>query len=496
MRASIHRSLLFAVAACALCVVSRAEAGGFYIGDVGTRGLARGGAFVAAPDSPLALHYNPAGLSLTKGLNFELSVSMVNYTATFDRQCPCVTDRDAFTDAEAAALDAQLEAGFQTARSSTPLYTPFLGVSYGFEPLDLAVGLAVYGPTSGRHDYGLLGAASSPSFIERASGKTTRYNALEAPNLEINYVLGVSLQPLEGLRIGAGLMLHQTGAGQTLHLYADSEIFSSGPEDPAADVPVVLDFLSDPSFSWTAGISYDVFFIPGLTLGGSFRAERNVNARGTIDVDLQPNLADIATVDGNEVDVSLNIAPIARVGAQYRLPNEFTAEVAFVWEGWSVNDQIVVTPRNISFEIMGLGDPVVLAPIISERNWQDTWSLRAGGELEMFEPWLGVQAGYFYEPTAIPAEWLDPSRVDLDKHGLSLGLSTEVWGITLQASGTYVIMDGVTVTNSLARNSAVLGFAPQLRTTVGNGRFDAEYFIGSLSLGFSLDAFVASGSSS
>lgn len=486
MRGFILRLLLVSGA---LGAPVSAHAAGFYVGDVGARGLARGGAFVAAPDSPLALHYNPAGLSLTKGLNLELSLTAVGYTATFDRRCPCV-DPTMYAEAEAAALDAALEASFEPARSSTPLYTPFLGVSYGFEPLDLAVGFAVYGPTSGRHDYGLLGSASSPSFVERAAGKVTRYNALEAPNLELNYVLGFSLEPLEGLRVGAGLILHQTGASQTLHLYADSEIFSSGPEDPAADVPIVLDFLSAPSFNWTVGISYDVFFVPGLTVGASFRAERAVSARGTIDVDLQPNLADIASVEGNEVDVSLNIAPLARAGVQYRWPSKFTAEAAFVWEGWSVNDRIVVQPRDITFEIMGLGDPVVLGEIVSERNWQDTWSLRFGGELELFEPWLGVQAGYFYEPTAIPAEWLDPSRVDLDKHGIALGLSTELWGVTLQASGTYVLMDGTTVTNSQARSTAVLGFAPQLRTTVGNGRFDAEYFIGSVSLGFSLDAFI------
>jgi long-subunit fatty acid transport protein len=469
-----------------LAAPSGARAAGFYIGDVGARGLARGGALVAAPDSPLALHYNPAGLSLAKGLQLELSVAIVGYEASFERRCPCV---DPSLDG-AEALDAALEQSFRgnVARTSTPLTIPFIGVSYGFEPLGFAVGFGVYGPTSGRHDYGLLGSAASPTFVERARDKVTRYNALEAPNIEVNYVLGLSLEPLEGLRVGAGLTLHQTGASQTLHLFADTA-FASGPEDPRWDVPLVLDFSSDPTFTWSAGLSYDIPFVPGLTVGGSLRAARSVRADGTILVDLPAELREIARVDGEEVVVSLNTAPIARFGVQWRLPEVLVAEAAFVWEGWGVNDRIVIEPQDISFEIEGL-DPVVLGEIVSERNWRDTWSLRLGGELELLEPWLGVQAGWFYEPTAIPAEWLDPSRIDLDKHGIALGLSTEWYGVTLLGSFTYVVMDGTTVTDSRAQNTAPLGFAPELQTTVGNGRYEGEYAIGAVSLQFELDAFM------
>src|SRR6185503_10934914 len=61
-RVVMNRITTAALAVCAVCALaSRAEAGGFYLGDIGARGMARGGAFVAAPDDLLAIHYNTAG---------------------------------------------------------------------------------------------------------------------------------------------------------------------------------------------------------------------------------------------------------------------------------------------------------------------------------------------------------------------------------------------------------------------------------------------------
>ncbi len=465
-----------------------AEAAGFYIADVGARGLARGGAFVAAPAGPLALHYNPAGLSLARGLHFELSGTLVDFSGQFTRRCPCV-DRGVFEgpEEEALAIDDALEARFRPARTRQPLAIPFIGVSYGFEPAGLAVGFAVYGPTSGRHDYGSLGSPASPSFIERAAQSANRYSAISAPNLEINYVLGASAEPVTGLRLGFGLVLHQTGAGQSLHLFADTA-FADGHEDPNWDVPVTVDFLSDPALGWTAGLSWDVPFVPGLTVGGSFRAQRSVVSDGKARIELGGRVREIGSVQGDDVEVRLEVAPIARAGVQYRRPGLFTAEAAFVHEGWGVTERIVVEPRGISFEVAGL-EPVLLGDIVAERFWRDTWSLRIGGELEVFEPWLGVQAGYFYEPSAIPEERLDAARIDLDKHGFGLGVSTTWYGVTLLATAMYVHLEATEVDNSRARMTAPIEFEPELRTIVGNGRYEASYFIAALGLSFSLDRF-------
>ena len=462
------------------------RAAGFYLGDVGAEAQARGGAFVAAPASVLAVHYNPAGLSLLDGLHVAVDVSVVDLEASFRRRCPCV-DPGFGDPATRRAVEAQLEGVFADNQASTrtPLVVPFLGAAYGFGPVSVA--LAVYGPTSGRFDYGGLGPASDPRFVERARRKVTRYNALEAPNLELNYALGLAFEPQPGLRVGVGYYLHQTGARQSLHLFADTA-FADGPEDPSWDVPVLLDFLSDPALNWGLGVSWDVPWVKGLTVGASYRAERSVEARGTITVDLPADLVGVATVEGDAVDVRLSIAPLARLGVQYRQPGRFSIEAAAVWEGWSVNDRILLRPEGIGFRIGDL-EPVGLDEIVSERNWRDTASVRLGGSLELWQPWLTLQGGWFFEPSAVPRRWLDPSRIDLDKHGFALGAGAEWRGVKVQLAATYVTMQGVTVEDSRARNAAPLGFAPELRTTVGNGDYAGQALIGTLGLGFSLDAF-------
>ncbi|MEO1227352.1 MAG: outer membrane protein transport protein [Myxococcota bacterium] len=488
LRSRLFRTGAATVTAAWALAPSAGEAAGFYITDVGARGVARGGAFVAAPEGPLAIHYNPAGLSLTRGLSFEVSVSVVDFAGSFDRKCPCASQE--LGAAAAAAEDARLEAIFAENRADTrnPTVIPFLGLSYGFEPLNLAVGFAVYGPNSGRADYGLLGSAQARGFPERAERKVTRYNALEAPAVDINYALAVAAEPLDGLRLGFTFYVTQVGVGQTLHLFADTA-FARGPEDTEWDVPITLDFFSDPILNWAVGISWAPEFVPGLSLGASFRAEREINARGTIDVDVPEVLDGTATVTGEVVDVSLNIAPIARFGVQYEVPDLFAAEVAFVWEGWSVNDRITLLPQEIAFEIPDLNVLVELGEIVSERNWRDSWSIRVGGDIELPLTWLDMQVGYFYEPSAIPPEWLDPSRIDLEKHGFALGVSGE-WldllpvlsGLSFDLSAMYVAMNGVEVTDSRARNIAPIGFAPELRTVVGNGIYSGSYLIFSASL--------------
>src|SRR5206468_3659136 len=60
-----------AVTFAMITAAGTAQASGLYVGDIGTRGMARAGAFIASPDSLLALHYNPAGLALLSGFQME-----------------------------------------------------------------------------------------------------------------------------------------------------------------------------------------------------------------------------------------------------------------------------------------------------------------------------------------------------------------------------------------------------------------------------------------
>jgi long-chain fatty acid transport protein len=460
--------------------------------------MARGGAFIAAPDDLLAIHYNPSGLSLLKGLHVAGDLQIVGYQMTFERSCPCLPDGTPDKEAKEAALQAGFDAN--PSKTNTPIAIPFLGLGYGIDFLDLTLAFGIWGPTSGRHNYGELPGATAPSFPTRAAEQPGRYSGLEVVSLEANFALGLALSPFEGLRLGASVMIFQGGNDQTLHLWANLPSLVAGPEDPNFDVPVTFAFKENLKLTWQVGAAYDIPYIPGrLTLGASFRAKRDMRTNGTIEVGLPEKLADVATVTGDEVTVELSTAPIFRAGLQYAIDKVFRVEGAFVFEGWSAHDQVVVRPQNISFQLAldqdgdGMNDTIALDKIVANRFWRDTWSLRLGGEINLFEPYLGIRAGYFYEPTAITLDRVDPSRVDLDKHGIGAGVSTSWYGVTLEVSGMYVALTTGVATESKTRIVSPLAFdgGENNVTTIGNGTYSGRYLIFSASLRFALDPLLS-----
>lgn len=477
---------------------STAHAAGFYLSDIGTRGMGRGGAFVASPDSLLAIHYNPAGLAQLKGLNAEASVTFVNMNLDFTRSCPCVIDRSqTFNGLSADEYDAQLAASFanNSISSNTTLVIPFIGASYGLPFYGLTFGIAAWGPNSGRHDWGSVAntRVGEAGFVRSADMQPGRYSGMRMGNLEANFALAVAAEPLEGLRIGASIMGFQSGNDQTLHLWANLENIVDGPEDPRFDAPVLFKF-NDFGINWQVGASYEL--IPGLTIGSSFRGKRSINADGTIDVQVPAALVDDPTaliVDGNAVKVDLATAPIFRAGVQYRIPHLFAAEAAIVWEGWSAHDKVVVTPQNIQLTVNGATSP--LDVITAQRNWQDTYSLRLGGEVNVLDPILNIVGGYFYEPTGIASANVDPSRTDFDKHGFALGARTSFFGFTGELSAMYVVLDTGEITDSAKPiSTAFPDEVQQYNTYVGNGSYSGGYFLISASLSFALDPLLGIGS--
>lgn len=464
-----------------------ATAAGFYLTDIGTRGMARAGAFVAAPDSLLAIHYNPAGLALLHGPLAEASLTLVNMDVTFERSCPCTAP----SNANAATFDELLESEFKPTVTNSVLAIPFLGVGYGFPFLDLTIAAALWGPNSGRHNFGALPRADSPRFEEASLGQAGRYSGLHMKNVEANFGVGAAFAPIEGLRLGATVMGFRVSNDQTVNLWVNHELLFDSqnprPEDPALDAPVIFRFTEPLLLNWQVGASYEV--LPGLSIGSSFRGKRSVRADGTIDIQLPRKVSEgdtpLVTVEGNEVEAELNTAPLWRTGVEYAVPGVFRTEAAVVFEGWSTHSHVVLRPKDIVFRILGNAQP--LPRIAVPREWRDTWSLRLGGELSTLEPLLGVIGGYFYEPSAIPPDRLDAARIDLDKHGVSLGVRTTFYGFTLEVSGMFIALRSIEVTDSKQQITAPLEGTDDFRTAVGNGRYGGHYFIGSASLSFELD---------
>ena len=491
MRLTLWRLPLAAllVAAAPVFGAPSAEAAGFYIADVGTRAMGRGGAFVAAPDSMLAASYNPAGLSLLRGLHVEASLAYVELNAEIQRRCPCLNDE----------VDSTLSSQFGSPSStSTPLAIPYFGIGYGFDWLNSHVAFAAWGPPSGRHEWGDVPDTTSPSFERQSLAQPQRYAAYAVRNFEANFTLNYAFEPVKGLRLGLSGYLALTGSDQSLAVWANSTTFATPAENTDFDVPVTARLDPTPSISWGAGASYEL--LPGLSIGTSFRAARHVVGTGKLDAQLPVFFLENfpgSRIEGDQVEIELDIAPIWRAGIEYRLPQVFTIEATVVWEGWSNHDEIAVRPQGVQVVVPISSEPIVIPEIILPRGWRDAWSFRLGGEINLLAPDVGFRFGYFYEGSAVPAETVAASRIDRPKHGVSLGAAVSWKGFTFEVAATYVHLLPLTITESDIRVTGVFPTEPdgsgatpvgstRNLSVVGNGDVSGNYLIGSASLGFAL----------
>ena len=165
-----------------------------------------------------------------------------------------------------------------------------------------------------------------------------------------------------------------------------------------------------------------------------------------------------------------------------------------MFERWSSHDRIVIRPQDVQFQInVGNTDPIDVPKIVVQRQWQDTWSLRLGGELHVLQEYgIHFRGGYFYEPSAIPPEQVNASRIDLDKHGFTAGVAGNWRGFQLELSAMYVALQSQEVRNSEQKLPELLPGAQELLTTLGNGDYSGRYFLFSAGLTVRLAEFLES----
>src|SRR5690349_14800662 len=64
-----------------------AHAAAYYVGEIGARSIARGGANLVRPDDPSAAWLNPAAITLSSGVQLNIDLNLVFLTSSFIRDC-------------------------------------------------------------------------------------------------------------------------------------------------------------------------------------------------------------------------------------------------------------------------------------------------------------------------------------------------------------------------------------------------------------------------
>jgi long-chain fatty acid transport protein len=431
---TVHRrsALLFVlVLTVGSALNSEARAGGLYFSDRGVRPLGRGGAFVAGADDLGAVWYNPAGIVDAQS-SILVDASWLHFTSDYTNQTQVV-------DASGTVMVAQSPTTHGT--------TPFL-------PIPTIVGGFAFGAHK-QFEIALGAFAPYTAVASYPANSAARYSlvSLNGSTLVITGAWA-AYKPVEWLRIGAGFEA-------LVGTFSSSVVFNAGPKDRLVSAPedTSYDVLSQlnvgPIFAPSGNAGVIVAPVKYLRIGVSGQLPFTINANGTLNVRLASSpLFDGASQAGNEASVRFKLPPILRFGVEVRPVPALRVELSYVREFWSVQEDIEITPKNVSLACpanapcgAALPPQFGVQPIRIPRDFTDSSSVRLGAEYSFTLGGYGadVRVGVSYDQSAIPNAYLTPLTIDLDKITPSIGFSFHV-GKSWRFDTVYAHVFGVTTT--------------------------------------------------
>ncbi len=289
-----------------------------------------------------------------------------------------------------------------------------------------------------------------------------------------------AVKPADFIRIGAGI---EVLAGN----FNSSVVFSASPADRLISAP------EDSSYDALSQLKVGPIFAPSGNGGITVTPEKHVriaisgqlpfsvNAPAQVNVRL-PNAVefDNAAQNGTDAHVKFDLPGIFRAGIEARPVEQLRVEIAYVREFWTIHHSIDIVPDNITLTgITGFPSPYAVTPISINRNFQNSNSIRLGGEYSfpVSDYLLDARVGINYETSAIPEANLSVLTVDMNKVTASIGGSIHIgkrW--RFDAVYAHVFASSVTVTPQEAaenRINPVQGNPVSSPTAVNGGTYSA-----------------------
>ena len=292
--------------ACALALTlgaPSAQAGGFDMPGLGTRGLGRAGAWGVRSDSPLALHLNPANLARLDGINVEISLHLASLQSCFDRTGTPTRDGNGDARAQETPDRANTPVGSNNGNvNDFGAPSQYAGIEYpevcndagifpipqmalSFRPHErVGIGIGLIAPNNVGHR--TFGAASGPNLGTYAvpgapTGRlpvSSRHDVIEANVLLAFVAVGAGIELHPRLRVGASFGYGFASTGFT------TAVTPVHGEDIARDIIAVVD--AHDRFVPRIGLSVDAEPVDGLELMAGFTWTGDVKASG--DLNLRP----------------------------------------------------------------------------------------------------------------------------------------------------------------------------------------------------------------
>jgi long-chain fatty acid transport protein len=452
---------------------NRAHAGGLFLLDHGARALGRAGAFVAAPDDPSALWYNPAGLGESKN-QLIIDAVLPIMLADYQRQLPDGSYADSIK------------------ARPTPIPIPTIAFS-ALAGKHLAIGAGVFAPN-------VLVMNWEKSQHGGTQPAPTRYSLMSLEgSLLANVAAGFALTGLGPLSVGLDVQVPigrfqaktaVSACDLTLCAFSEQKDFDATAR--ATGFPVI-------GFTGTAGVTLD---LDAVRFGFSYSLPYKLQGDTTMKINLPSNAAFAdADVVGNKGHFSMKMPSIIRAGGEMRPLPYLRMEGAFVWEGWSAQKSIDLDVKNISIKNVAVNGDYGVNSIHIQRNMKNVWSLRGGGELELPKKWMVVdidvvlRGGIVYETGAFDKQNISPITLDSNKVILTGGLTVGLldW-LRFDTVAGWMFMQNINSTitqNQITQPVAIDTHQNRAPTVIGAGKyaFDAFYLGGGVRVLFGNDTF-------
>lgn len=423
-----------AITAAPLFAGRSAFAAGYYVPDTGTTARARGGAFVAAANDPLAIVYNPGGLAEQRRPQLLLDVTVLRLNQTFERD----------------GVPADATSGTTAKGNPPPQLVPAIVYTHPLgERWTAAIGfVAPAGPRTKFDENGPQRFTNSELYLEEAT---------------YGFALAAKVHPkvLLGMYGGA---LYQ-GVTQDFALTINGTPPPS--EDPSNDIPARME-VKDP-FTLSAGAGVKVYATEHLELGFSYRPEANIDAGGTL-------VTEDPAESKEDVHFKYNVPAIWRGGIRYARKT-WDVEFDVFWEGWGAHEEELLVADDGNFA----GTDEVATP----RKFRDAWSFRLGGSAKPLAAFT-FHGGAYFETGAVPTRTMDVGTYDTNKLGLCVGASWDLskkLGVTISATRT--LMQTVEVEDSEAKQQSPFTedvVPADARSIIGNGTYSGYYEMAGVAL--------------
>ncbi len=145
--------------------------------------------------------------------------------------------------------------------------------------------------------------------------------------------------------------------------------------------------------------------IDWLEIGASVRFPINVEASGKAKYDApEGDLPESRFVDGEDkVTMRQHFPWLVRMGARY-IHQYFDIEADFVWENWSSLKEFEIDMEANLLQEEG-GAIVAMPDTGVPKNFRDTYSVRLGGDVEVWPKHIAIRLGGYYQSSAYPKDY-------------------------------------------------------------------------------------------